>query len=356
MSDMSHLYRAYAAVHNADVNQQLNESRDEISVMDLTQLTKEDLVLVAEDIVEALFLEGVSAGDAFEAVASILEESVDKDSSPLRVAKVTRLAEAFDTTFNKVTERAPEEAELRFVEYRDSKPLVEKWQGKVSHEHGNSKIHEACVALDRKNVLEGFVKMLEGTMDIKGFEIPQKERDAAKERLKQKTLNIRGNNSAEQKARLEKKRGMKLDDHPQFKEENILGVPSKIRTEWASAYKGIYEKLDPVGQEDADIDNDGDTDSSDKYLAKRRKAIGKAIANKKGVKEGVTFSAEEQARIDAIVSSWDEGYQREPDQAGKKDRTHSKQPDPSKPGFTGVGNMSIAQIAKMSKEIEKKQK
>jgi len=31
--------------------------------------------------------------------------------------------------------------------------------------------------------------------------------------------NIRGNDSKEQKARLEKKRGMKLDDHPQFKEE-----------------------------------------------------------------------------------------------------------------------------------------
>ena len=45
------------------------------------------------------------------------------------------------------------------------------------------------------------------------------------------------------------------------------------------------EALDPVGQEDADIDNDGDTDKSDKYLHKRRKAIGKAIA-KKNVKEG----------------------------------------------------------------------
>ena len=31
--------------------------------------------------------------------------------------------------------------------------------------------------------------------------------------------NIRGNDSAKQKARLEKKRGMKLDDHPQFKKE-----------------------------------------------------------------------------------------------------------------------------------------
>ena len=48
------------------------------------------------------------------------------------------------------------------------------------------------------------------------------------------------------------------------------------------------EALDPVGQEDADIDNDGDTDKSDKYLHNRRKAIGKEIAKKRGknVKEG----------------------------------------------------------------------
>ena len=37
------------------------------------------------------------------------------------------------------------------------------------------------------------------------------------------------------------------------------------------------KKLDPVGKEDKDIDNDGDVDKTDKYLLKRRKAIGKAI-------------------------------------------------------------------------------
>ena len=45
------------------------------------------------------------------------------------------------------------------------------------------------------------------------------------------------------------------------------------------------EAMDPVGQEDADIDNDGDVDKSDKYLHNRRKVIGKAISKKK-VKEG----------------------------------------------------------------------
>lgn len=39
----------------------------------------------------------------------------------------------------------------------------------------------------------------------------------------------------------------------------------------------IGEALDPVGKHDADIDNDGDVDKSDKYLIARRKAIGKAI-------------------------------------------------------------------------------
>ena len=44
------------------------------------------------------------------------------------------------------------------------------------------------------------------------------------------------------------------------------------------------EALDPVGQEDGDVNNDGKKDSSDKYLMKRRKAIAASI-NKKKVKE-----------------------------------------------------------------------
>jgi hypothetical protein len=50
-----------------------------------------------------------------------------------------------------------------------------------------------------------------------------------------------------------------------------------------------------------------------------------------------------------------EGNQRDPDQQ-KKDRHHSKQPDPSKDGFTGIGNMSIDDIMKMNKKIKAKSK
>jgi hypothetical protein len=46
------------------------------------------------------------------------------------------------------------------------------------------------------------------------------------------------------------------------------------------------EKLDPVGKEDGDVDNDGDTDSSDEYLKKRRAAVAKAIKKQKNEAAG----------------------------------------------------------------------
>ena len=54
----------------------------------------------------------------------------------------------------------------------------------------------------------------------------------------------------------------------------------------AEAYQSVYEKkLDPVGKEDGDVDNDGDKDSSDSYLMKRRKAIAKAMKKEEVEKE-----------------------------------------------------------------------
>ncbi len=47
------------------------------------------------------------------------------------------------------------------------------------------------------------------------------------------------------------------------------------------------EALDPVGQEDGDINNDGKKDGTDKYLGNRRKAIAKAISKKK-IKEALS--------------------------------------------------------------------
>ena len=47
-------------------------------------------------------------------------------------------------------------------------------------------------------------------------------------------------------------------------------------------------KLDPVGKEDKDVNNDGKVNKTDSYLMNRRKAIGKAIAKEEFLADGTT--------------------------------------------------------------------
>lgn len=49
--------------------------------------------------------------------------------------------------------------------------------------------------------------------------------------------------------------------------------------------KMLKESLDPVGKEDGDINNDGKVDKTDKYLTKRRQAVGQAIGKGKAMGE-----------------------------------------------------------------------
>ncbi len=111
------------------------------------------------------------------------------------------------------------------------------------------------------------------------YDGPNKERSEAADRVIEKTK--------------KKRKKMKESRNP------LTGLPTGMRPESSKTkektmtpqqrYK-IPEGMDAVGKEDKDIDNDGDHDSTDKYLLNRRKAIGKAIAKKRGrVKEG--FSA-----------------------------------------------------------------
>ena len=111
------------------------------------------------------------------------------------------------------------------------------------------------------------------------YDGPNKERSEAADRVIEKTK--------------KKRKKMKESRNP------LTGLPTGMKPESSKTeektmtpeqrYK-IPEGMDAVGKEDKDIDNDGDHDKTDKYLLNRRKAIGKAIAKKRGrVKEG--FSA-----------------------------------------------------------------
>ena len=111
------------------------------------------------------------------------------------------------------------------------------------------------------------------------YDGPNKRRSEAADRVIAKT-----------KAKRKKmKEGVKYDQNMPY----VAGQTNKRREErplTPEQRRMIPEKMDAVGQEDGDINNDGKKDSTDKYLKSRRDAIGKAIAKKRGrVKEG--FSA-----------------------------------------------------------------
>ena len=136
----------------------------------------------------------------------------------------------------------------------------------------------AAFGKKKKKEEEKAPRMQKGAMAYDG---PNKERSEAADRIIAKT-----------KA---KRKKMKES----YGRNPLTGLPTGLKTKdekkkdkmmTPEQRRMIPEKMDAVGQEDGDINNDGKKDGTDKYLSARRKAIGKAIAKKRGkVKEG--FSA-----------------------------------------------------------------
>ena len=131
--------------------------------------------------------------------------------------------------------------------------------------------------------MEGYMSKDKYTHDTGGFRISQKDADEARERVKKKTAaKMKKEEFVDEKKLVFGKFGNFISGQKTEKKEERPMTPQQ-------RYK-IPEGMDPVGKEDGDINNDGKKDGTDKYLLKRRKAIGKAIAKKRGkVKEG--FSA-----------------------------------------------------------------
>jgi len=78
----------------------------------------------------------------------------------------------------------------------------------------------------------------------------------------------------------------------------VAGGMEKSKAGAIATSKAMAEKLDPVGKEDDDINNDGKVDKTDKYLLNRRKAIAKNI--KEGEDHEVAMA---QASLKSIIKS-----------------------------------------------------
>lgn len=97
-------------------------------------------------------------------------------------------------------------------------------------------------------------------------------------------------------------------------------------------------KLDPVGQEDKDVDNDGDADKTDSYLKKRRGAISAAIAKSKNESIKPDLSEEDAQRVSNILK----GVAEETDQIDEMQVANKyalKGPQPAEvPAYMRKGN------------------
>ena len=69
-------------------------------------------------------------------------------------------------------------------------------------------------------------------------------------------------------------------------EDLAVKLGQRLAEEYIRVAKTTFnEGMDPVGEEDEDVDNDGDSDESDEYLSNRREKIGKAMSEEEGMEE-----------------------------------------------------------------------
>jgi len=235
MSDMRHVYNAYAAIYNPEIKKNLEESRDAFSKMNLNQLNDQDLYEVSEEILEKVFFHhDLDVPTAESLIEAILSDAIDGDKSPLRLGKIERLTEAFAAAFDRVKEKSIRVAKESYTEYLYKKDQLSRLSSNNDLDLPKQRLHQNLIAEDRKIIKSGILEIIEGKVN------------------------------AGLQAYLDKKKGKKTDD----KEENGNGKSSK------------------GGKPDfLDLDKDGDKKESMKKAAKDKKLKEAMIvtnADKKG--------------------------------------------------------------------------
>ena len=262
-SSMRNFMEAYLAVHNTEAKEKLNSDRDSISEMNLSSLDDSDLEEIAESILQEMFDEGYSV----DSVLTIFSEMFVDSNIVGRQKKIERLCESFYKVFKTITSKAPSIAIEEFSKYRNNKKLQESWSARFNQEKRIKRTHNQLVAQESMNVKNLILQLVEKTGNSYLETDPKKRKKNNEDAVK-------------------KMKNMGSMNNPHFGDGPTGSMSSEevsnIRKGWGDAYASIYEKkhMDPVGQEDGDIDNDGDKDSSDDYLMNRRKAIGKAMGKK----------------------------------------------------------------------------
>ena len=239
-SSMRNFMEAYSAVHNKEAKEEFYSHKDEISEMDFSLINQTELDDIAEEVLEELFEEGYSVEQCeaiFEEVLIEARVTYGSDTESPRAKKMSAVKSSLKGAMGKVKEKAAKGAVKSYGAYRSAKQS----------------------ATDKAKRLEQGAKYKTAAV--------QRAATNAKYVVKRKFKDI-VRRAADKVGDTANKVSSRMSE-------------GTIRKDIGDIYQAIYEKkMDAVGQEDADIDNDGDTDSSDEYLANRRKAIGKSMGKK----------------------------------------------------------------------------
>lgn len=242
---MRNFMEAYAAVHSSEAREELLSKRDEIAEMDLSMVSDSELEDICEEVLEELFDEGYSVEECeaiFTTVISEAKVTFGHDTDSVKSKKTDRLERGLKSAIGKVKMKAAKGAVKAYGAYRDAK--------------ASAKMKARRAGQATKN--------MSAQAQRAGSEMKAKAKSGLKGMIKKGAL-------------------------------KVAGAASKVAKRMSEA------KLDPVGKEDGDINNDGKKDKTDSYLMNRRKAIGKAMK-----KEGVNFTDEEISRIMETVNSWED--------------------------------------------------
>jgi len=314
-SSMRNFMEAYTAVHSKEAKEELNSQRDPISEMNTARLQDNDLRELAEEVLEEVFKTS-TVKEAEDIIFNMIPES----NIVGREEKLDRIYAAFGETFSKIRLKNQAGQLEEFAKYRQKKRLEETWSARFNQDKRVARVHSTVIAEDVAVIKKGLLGLFEkkkgdpcwvgykqvGMKNKGGKQVPNcvPASEAAQYEVEEGIRDMDPEKGTkERKAKLEKKRGMKMDDHPQYKEEFV------VEKGMNPGFKAYLEKQKKKGGDDEggdapkgggkpdflDLDKDGDKKESMKKAAHDKK---------KGMKEELESSGKfSESEILKILAS-----------------------------------------------------
>jgi len=306
---------AYGAVHSKEAKEELDSQRDPISEMNTARLQDNDLRDLAEEVLEEVFKTS-TVKEAEDIIFNMIPES----NIVGREEKLERIYAAFGETFSKIRLKNQAGQMEEFAKYRQKKRLEETWSARFNQDKRVARVHSTVIAEDVAVIKKGLLGLFEkkkgdpcwvgykqvGMKNKGGKQVPNcvPASEAAQYEVEEGIRDMDPEKGTkERKAKLEKKRGMKMDDHPQYKEEFV------VEKGMNPGFKAYLDKQKKKGGDDEggdapkgggkpdfiDLDKDGDKKESMKKAAHDKK---------KGMKEELESSGKfSESEILKILAS-----------------------------------------------------